>query len=125
MAQEYYSEDHEYIRVEGDIATIGITNHAQEQLGDVVYAEVPEVGRKVSVGEAAAVVESVKAASEVYAPVSGEVTESNSELDGNPALVNEDAEGAAWFFKVRLADKSELEKLMSREQYDKFVEENS
>lgn len=125
MAQDYYSEDHEYIRVEGDIATIGITNHAQEQLGDVVYAEVPEVGRKVSVGEAAAVVESVKAASEVYAPVSGEVTESNSELDGNPALVNEDAEGAAWFFKVRLADKSELEKLMSREQYDKFVEENS
>ncbi|MEM6495376.1 MAG: glycine cleavage system protein GcvH [Pseudomonadota bacterium] len=125
MSQEYYSEDHEYIRVEGDIATIGITNHAQEQLGDVVYAEVPEVGRKVSVGEAAAVVESVKAASEVYAPVSGEVTESNSELDGNPALVNEDAEGAAWFFKVRLADKSELDKLMSREQYDKFVAENS
>ncbi|MEM9356830.1 MAG: glycine cleavage system protein GcvH [Pseudomonadota bacterium] len=125
MSQEYYSEDHEYIRVEGDIATIGITNHAQEQLGDVVYAEVPEVGRKVSVGEAAAVVESVKAASEVYAPVSGEVTEANSELDGNPALVNEDAEGAAWFFKVRLADKSELNKLMSREQYDKFVAENS
>ncbi|MEM7750757.1 MAG: glycine cleavage system protein GcvH [Pseudomonadota bacterium] len=125
MSQEYYSEDHEYIRVEGDIATIGITNHAQEQLGDVVYAEVPEVGRKVSVGEAAAVVESVKAASEVYAPVSGEVTEANSELDGNPALVNEDAEGAAWFFKVRLADKSELSKLMSREQYDKFVAENS
>lgn len=125
MSQEYYSEDHEYIRVEGDIATIGITNHAQEQLGDVVYAEVPEVGRKVSVGEAAAVVESVKAASEVYAPVSGEVTEANGDLDGNPALVNEDAEGAAWFFKVRLADKSELDKLMSREQYDKFVAENS
>ena len=125
MSQEYYSEDHEYIRVEGDIATIGITNHAQEQLGDVVYAELPEVGRKVSVGEAAAVVESVKAASEVYAPVSGEVTEANGDLDGNPALVNEDAEGAAWFFKVRLADKSELDKLMSREQYDKFVAENS
>ena len=125
MSQEYYSEDHEYIRVDGDIATIGITNHAQEQLGDVVYAEVPEVGRKVSVGEAAAVVESVKAASEVYAPVSGEVTEANGDLDGNPALVNEDAEGAAWFFKVRLADKSELDKLMSREQYDKFVAENS
>ncbi|MAI47757.1 MAG: glycine cleavage system protein GcvH [Hyphomicrobiaceae bacterium TMED74] len=125
MSQEYYSEDHEYIRVDGDIATIGITNHAQEQLGDVVYAEVPEVGRKVSVGEAAAVVESVKAASEVYAPVSGEVTEANGDLDGNPALVSEDAEGAAWFFKVRLADKSELDKLMSREQYDKFVAENS
>lgn len=125
MSQDYYSEDHEYIRVDGDIATIGITNHAQEQLGDVVYAEVPEVGRKVSVGEAAAVVESVKAASEVYAPVSGEVTEANGDLDGNPALVNEDAEGAAWFFKVRLADKSELDKLMSREQYDKFVAENS
>ncbi len=125
MSQEYFSEDHEYIRVEGDVATIGITNHAQEQLGDVVYAEVPEVGRKVSVGEAAAVVESVKAASEVYAPVSGEVTESNAQLDGNPALVNEDAEGAAWFFKIRLADKGELAKLMSREQYDKFVAENS
>lgn len=125
MSQEYFSEDHEYIRVEGDVATVGITNHAQEQLGDVVYAEVPEVGRKVSVGEAAAVVESVKAASEVYAPVSGEVTESNAELDGNPALVNEDAEGAAWFFKIRLADKGELAKLMSREQYDKFVAENS
>ena len=125
MSQEYYSEDHEYIRVDGDIATIGITNHAQEQLGDVVYAEVPEVGRKVSVGEAAGVVESVKAASEVYAPVTGEVTESNGDLDGNPALVNEDAEGAAWFFKIRLTDKSELDKLMSREQYDKFVAENS
>lgn len=125
MTQDYFSEDHEYIRVDGDIATIGITNHAQEQLGDVVYAEVPEVGRKVTVGEAAAVVESVKAASEVYAPVSGEVTEANTELDGNPALVNEDAEGAAWFFKVRMADKGELGKLMSREQYDKFVAENS
>lgn len=125
MSQEYYSEDHEYIRVDGDIATIGITNHAQEQLGDVVYAEVPEVGRKVSVGEAAAVVESVKAASEVYAPVTGEITESNGVLDGNPALVNEDAEGAAWFFKVRITDKTELDKLMSRDQYDKFVAENS
>jgi len=125
MSQEYYSEDHEYVRVEGDIATVGITNHAQEQLGDVVYAEVPEVGRKVSIGEAAAVVESVKAASEVFAPVSGEITESNGDLDANPALVNEDAEGNGWFFKIRLSDKAELAKLLSREQYDKFVAENS
>lgn len=125
MSQEYYSEDHEYIRLEDDIATVGITNHAQEQLGDVVYAEVPDIGRKVSTGEAVAVVESVKAASEIYAPASGEITESNGDLDTNPALVNEDAEGNGWFFKIRLADKGELAKLLSREQYDKFLAENS
>ncbi len=125
MAQDYFSTDHEYIRVEGDIATISITNHAQEQLGDVVFVEIPEVGRKVTVGEAAAVVESVKAASEVYAPIDGEVVEANADLEGNPALVNEDAEGAAWFFKVRLADAGQLANLMSREQYETFVAENS
>ncbi|MGI9409460.1 MAG: glycine cleavage system protein GcvH [Hyphomicrobiaceae bacterium] len=125
MPQDYFSTDHEYIRVDGDVATIGITNHAQEQLGDVVFVEVPEVGRQFTVGEAAGVVESVKAASEVYAPIAGEVTEANGELDGNPALVNEDPEGAAWFFKLRIADAGQLNELMSREKYDAFVAENS
>ena len=124
MAQEYFSEDHEHIRVDGDIATIGITIHAQEQLGDVVFVEVPEIGRNLAVGEAAAVVESVKAASEVYSPITGEVVESNSELDANPGLVNEDAEGAAWFFKLRISDAGQLQKLMSREQYTSMVAEN-
>lgn len=121
MADLYFSKEHEWISVEGDVATIGITNHAQEQLGDVVFVEVPETGRQVKPGDAAAVVESVKAASEVYAPLSGEVTEANGDLDGNPALVNEDAEGAAWFFKLRMADKSELTGLMDRAAYDAFA----
>ncbi len=124
MAEVYYSEDHEYIRVDGDTATIGITNHAQEQLGDVVFVEVPEVGRKVASGEGAAVVESVKAASDVFAPIDGEVIAVNGELEGNPALVNDDAEGAAWFFKLRIGNASQLTGLMSRQQYDAFVAEN-
>lgn len=124
MAEEYFSEDHEYIRVDGDIGTVGITDHAQDQLGDVVFVEVPEVGRAVTKGEGAAVVESVKAASDVYAPVAGEVTEVNADLEGNPALVNEDAEGAAWFFKIKIADKAELSALMDRKAYDAFVAEN-
>jgi glycine cleavage system H protein len=125
MATEKFSKDHEWVRVDGGIATVGITNHAQEQLGDVVFVEVPEVGRKVSAGEAVAVVESVKAASDVYAPVSGEVVEANSDLAVNSALVNEDAEGKAWFFKVRLANTAELDGLMDRAAYDAFVKENS
>ncbi|MCL4170440.1 UNVERIFIED_CONTAM: hypothetical protein GTU68_065223, partial [Idotea baltica] len=96
MAQLFFSKDHEWISVDGDIATIGITNHAQEQLGDVVFVEVPETGRTVKPGDAAAVVESVKAASEVYAPLTGEITEANVALGDTPELVNEDAEGAAW-----------------------------
>lgn len=124
MAQEYFSKDHEYVFVDGDVATVGITIHAQEQLGDVVFVEVPEVGRNVNVGEAAAVVESVKAASEVFAPVSGEVVEANTELDGNPGLVNEDAEGTAWFFKLRISDAGQLAALMSREQYTSMVAES-
>jgi glycine cleavage system H protein len=125
MAIEKFSKDHEWVRVEGDIATIGVTNHAQEQLGDVVFVEVPEVGRKVSAGEAVAVVESVKAASDVYAPVSGEVTEANADLAANSALVNEDAEGKAWFFKMRLANTAELDGLMDRASYDAFVKESA
>jgi glycine cleavage system H protein len=118
-----YSKEHEWISVEGDIATIGITNHAQEQLGDVVFVELPAIGKQVSKGGDAAVVESVKAASEVYAPVTGEVVEVNKELEGDPALVNREAEGAAWFMKVKLKDKAELADLMDKAAYDKFVAE--
>ena len=125
MADVYFSEDHEYIQVDGDVGTVGISNHAQDQLGDVVFVEVPEVGRKVTAGEAVAVVESVKTASDVYTPVSGEVTEANGGLGDNPALVNEDAEGAAWFFKVRISNADELKKLMDKDAYDAFVAENS
>lgn len=116
-----YTEDHEWIRLEGDTAVIGITNHAQEQLGDVVFVELPAVGKTVTRGGNAAVVESVKAASDVYAPVSGEVVEVNKELEGDPALVNREAEGGAWFMKVRLKDKGELESLMDKAAYDAFV----
>ena len=123
MAIERFSKDHEWVRVEGDIATVGITDHAQGQLGDVVFVEVPEVGRKAAAGEAVAVVESVKAASDVFAPVSGEVVEANGELASNFALVNEDAEGKAWFFKIKLSNASELDKLMDRAAYDAFVKD--
>jgi len=119
-----YTKDHEWIEVEGDTATIGITNHAQEQLGDVVFVELPAIGKKVTKGGEAAVVESVKAASEVYAPVSGEVVAVNKELEGDPALVNRGAEGDGWFMKVKLKDKSELADLMDKAAYDKFVESN-
>jgi glycine cleavage system H protein len=116
-----YSKDHEWVRVEGGVATVGITVHAQSQLGDVVFVEVPEVGRKVAAHEACAVVESVKAASDVYSPLTGEVVASNAEIAANPALVNEDAEGAAWFFKIKLANPSELDGLMDRAAYDALV----
>lgn len=122
MATEYFTQDHEWLRLDGDIATVGITEHAQDQLGDVVFVEVPEVGRSVTAGEAAAVVESVKAASDVFSPLTGEVCEANTELADNPALVNEDAEGRAWFFKLRVADVSgAVEGLMDRAAYDAFV----
>jgi glycine cleavage system H protein len=125
MATEHFSTDHEYVFVDGDIATVGITRHAAEQLGDVVFAEAPDVGRKVKAGEACAVVESVKAASDVFAPISGEVVETNGELAGNPAIINEDAEGNGWFFKLRIADKTELAGLMDRAAYDKFAAETA
>lgn len=124
MATVKYSKDHEWISVDGDIATIGITTHAQSALGDVVFVEVPDVGRKVAAHEACAVVESVKAASDVYAPVSGEVIAANGDLAGTPMLVNEDAEGKAWFFKVKLANKGELDGLMDKAAYDKFCADN-
>ena len=124
MAIERFSKDHEWIRVDGGIATVGITDHAQGQLGDVVFVEVPEVGRKAAAGDAVAVVESVKAASDVFAPVSGEVVEANADLAANFALVNEDAEGKAWFFKIKLSDPGELDKLMDRAAYEAFVKDN-
>ena len=123
MADMKYTDDHEYLNIEGDVATIGITKHAQEQLGDVVFVELPEVGKQVAKGDEAAVVESVKAAAEVYAPVSGEVVEANADLEGNPALVNEDPEGKAWFMKIKLSDTSELEGMMDADGYAKFVAE--
>ena len=125
MAEMKYTEDHEYLRVDGDVATIGITNHAQEQLGDVVFVELPEVGKVCAKGEEAAVVESVKAAAEINAPASGEVVETNSDLESNPGLVNEDPEGGAWFLKLKRSDKSELDGMMDAEAYGKFVAEQS
>jgi glycine cleavage system H protein len=113
----YFTKEHEWIRVEGDQATVGISNHAQEQLGDIVFAEVPEAGRQLSKGQEAAVVESVKAASDVYAPVSGEVTEGNQAVADDPALVNNDPEGAGWFFKLKLSDPGELSGLMDEVAY--------
>jgi glycine cleavage system H protein len=121
MALERFTRDHEYIRVDGDIGTVGITNHAQDKLGDIVFVEVPDIGRKVKTGEAVAVVESVKAASDVFAPVSGEVVETNGALPGNPVLVNEDAEGKAWFFKLKITDRSELDGLMDKAAYDAMI----
>ena len=123
MAIERFTRDHEWIRVEGEVATVGVTDHAQDQLGDVVFVEVPELGRKVAKGEAIAVVESVKAASDVFAPVAGEIIEVNGELATNAALVNEDAEGRAWFFKMRINDARELDQLMDRTAYEAFVKE--
>src|SRR5262245_52315987 len=125
MATERFTRDHEWIRVEGGIATIGITNHAQTQLGDVVFVELPDVARKVTTGEPVAVVESVKAASDVFAPISGEVVETNGHIVGQPALVNEDAEGKAWFFKLKVTDEKELNGLMDRAAYEAFVKESS
>jgi glycine cleavage system H protein len=116
-----YTEEHEWISVDGDVATVGITNHAQEQLGDVVFVDLPAVGKAVSKGGPAAVVESVKAASDVYAPVTGEVLEVNADLSGDPALVNSQAEGKAWFMKIRLSNKSELDGMMDKKAYDAFV----
>lgn len=116
-----YTKDHEYIRVEGDAGIVGISDYAQGQLGDVVFVELPSVGKTLSKGDEAAVVESVKAASEVYAPVSGEVVEVNSELESSPGTVNEDPAGRGWFMKMRIADPSELDGLMTEEQYQEFV----
>lgn len=121
MATLRFTKDHEWISVDGAIGTVGITEYAQAQLGDVVYVELPEPGKKVERSGEAAVVESVKAASEVYAPVSGEVVEINSALEGAPATVNEDAQGRGWFLKLRIEDAAELDELLSEEQYKEFL----
>ena len=117
----YFTKEHEWIRVEGDTATVGISNHAQEQLGDIVFAEVPEAGRRVSKGQEAAVVESVKAASDVYAPLSGEVVEGNQALADDPSLINSDPQGQGWFFKLKLDNPGELEGLMDDAAYREWV----
>lgn len=122
MSDIRYTDQHEWVRVDGDIATIGITDYAQEQLGDVVFVELPEVGKELAAGDEAAVVESVKAASEVYSPVSGEVVDVNGDIETTPAGVNEDAMGDGWFVKLRLSDPSELDKLMDEAAYNEFVE---
>jgi glycine cleavage system H protein len=116
-----YTKDHEYIRVEGDVGIVGITDYAQQQLGDVVFVELPAKGKKMAKGGEAAVVESVKAASEVYAPVSGEVVEVNTALEGAPATVNEEPTGKGWFLKLKLADKGELNGLMSEAEYQAYL----
>jgi len=125
MSQTYYSSDHEWVRVEGDLATIGITAHAAEALGDLVYVELPDPGREVAAGEAVAVVESVKAASDVYAPVPGKVLEVNAELADDPALGNSDPEGAGWFFKLRLAEETDFSELLDAGAYEALVEESA
>jgi glycine cleavage system H protein len=117
----HFTKDHEWIRVEGDTATVGITDHAQSQLGDIVFAEAPEAGRAVTKGGEAAVVESVKAASDVYAPASGEVTEANPAIADDPSIINSDPEGQGWFFKLKLSDPSELDGLMDEPAYREFV----
>jgi glycine cleavage system H protein len=121
MSETRYTDQHEWVRIEGDEATVGITKYAAEQLGDVVYVELPEAGRKVGQGGEIAVVESVKAASEVYAPLAGEVTASNAALAQDPATVNADPQGEGWFFKMHLADKGDVAKLMTEGQYAEFV----
>ena len=125
MSEVKFSKEHEWIKVEGDTATIGITKHATEMLGDIVFAELPDKGSNVEKDETAGVVESTKAASDVYTPVSGEVVDTNQTIVDDPAKINEDPEGAAWFFKLKLKDPSEMDSLMSKDEYEKFAKENS
>jgi len=125
MSEKKYSKQHEWISIEGDIATVGITKHAAEMLGDVVFVELPEKGKSVEKEGQAGVVESTKAASDIYTPITGEVTETNQSIVDDPTTVNKDPEGSAWFFKIKIKNKSELETLMNKADYDKFTKENS
>jgi glycine cleavage system H protein len=125
MSDVRYTKEHEWVRLDGDRATVGISQHAQEQLGDIVFVELPEIGRQVSQGGALAVVESVKAASDVYAPISGEVVETNSAIEGDPGLVNRSAEGEGWFCKLRLSDQGELTRLMDAAAYKAYLADPS
>ena len=122
MSDIKFTEDHEWISVEGDTGTVGITNYAQEQLGDIVFVELPEAGKELAKGDEVAVVESVKTASEIYSPLTGEVIESNDVLADEPSQVNSDAEGKGWFFKIKMSDPSELDNLMDAAAYKSFVE---
>jgi glycine cleavage system H protein len=124
MNEKKFSKKHEWVSTEGDIATIGITKHATEMLGDIVFVEVPDTGKMLEKNNQAAVVESTKAASDVYTPISGEVVEGNKSIVDDPASVNSDPEGSSWFFKVKLKNKSELDDLMNKNDYVKFIEEN-
>ena len=124
MSEKKFSKQHEWVSVEGDVATIGITKHAAEMLGDVVFVELPEKGKKVKKEDRGGVIESTKAASDVYTPITGEITETNQSIVDDPGAVNKDPEGSAWFFRVKIKNKSELDELMSKADYDKFVKEN-
>jgi glycine cleavage system H protein len=124
MSEKKFSKKHEWVAVEGDTATIGITKHATEMLGDIVFVEVPDKGKVVEQNGQAAVVESTKAASDVYSPIAGEIIENNKSIVDDPSSVNSDPEGASWFFKIKIKNNSELDSLMSKEDYDKFVAEN-
>tara|TARA_Y100000590_G_scaffold90929_1_gene102587 strand:+ start:44 stop:424 length:381 start_codon:yes stop_codon:yes gene_type:complete len=124
MNEKKFSKQHEWILVEGDIATVGITNHAAEMLGDVVFVELPEKGKSVQKEGQAGVVESTKAASDVYTPITGEIIETNQSIVDDPSTVNKDPEGTAWFFKIKIKNKSELSELMNKADYDKFSKEN-
>jgi glycine cleavage system H protein len=124
MSEVKYSKEHEWIKLDGEVATIGITKHATEMLGDIVFAELPEKGSNVEKDGTAGVVESTKAASDVYTPVSGEVIDTNQSIVDDPAKINEDPEGVAWFFKLKMKDMSEMEGLMNKDEYDKFAKES-
>ena len=125
MSEVKYSKEHEWIKLEGDVATIGITKHATEMLGDIVFAELPEKGSNVEKDGTAGVVESTKAASDVYTPVSGEVVDTNQSIVDDPSKINQDPENSAWFFKLKIKDKSEMDTLMNKDEYDKFAKESS
>ena len=124
MSEKKFSKKHEWVSVENDVATVGITKHATELLGDIVFVEVPDTGKIVEKEGQAAVVESTKAASDVYSPISGEITEGNKAIVNDPSSINSDPEGASWFFKLKIKDKEELNSLMSKEEYDKFCKDN-
>ena len=125
MSEVKYSKEHEWIKLEGDIATIGITRHATELLGDIVFTELPDKGSNVEKDGTAGVVESTKAASDVYTPVSGEVVDLNQSIVNDPSKINQDPENSAWFFKLKIKDKSEMDTLMNKDEYDKFAKESS
>ena len=124
MSEKKFSKKHEWVSLDGDVATVGITKHATELLGDIVFAEVPDAGKSVEKESQAAVVESTKAASDVYSPIAGEITDGNKAIVDDPGSINKDPEGASWFFKLKIKDKEEFNALMSKDEYDKFCKEN-